>query len=173
MAAPLHADAEGGYVIPAGQEELVLDMLGRGEMLPGDCKLMSASIDKNMIVAPYECGGLPATVRLEHPSAGTEGPRTEAFVLSLEGNSVPGLLEAIEAAVRRHEGGFRWLVTTRQGAARTHSWSQGLDWRTSGLLGILASLGLVGSIAWKRRRPSDATPQQTSESASSENTPRA
>lgn len=144
------ASSAGSHVIPGGQEERVLDMLGRGAVLPSACKLASASIDRSVIFASYECGDKPVTLQLEHPSSRAEGPRTTQFALVESGARAPGLLAAVETTVRQHEPGFHWLK-----AKPKFEDSSGLSLAnrsTSGLVGFSVSLALVAFVGWKRKR---------------------
>jgi len=62
-------------VIPPGQEELIGAMLGNGTALPGDCKLVTGSIEKTIVKARYACPSGEVVVELAHPAAAPGPPR--------------------------------------------------------------------------------------------------
>lgn len=145
LAAPVHA-------IPAGQEELVLTMLGRGEKLPDGCELSGVKIDISVILASFACEAGPAMLKLEHPSASKQAnAQTEMFALSPgDGSAAPALIDAIATNVRLHEAQFRWITPE---LASSDANDRSIV--TSGLVGIIASLVLVASL-WKRKRPKNS-----------------
>ncbi|MCC6216008.1 MAG: hypothetical protein IT376_14170 [Polyangiaceae bacterium] len=98
------------WVIPPGQEALVLDLLGGKDTLPGGCSLESANIAAAEISAEYTCTGGRRQLVAEHPSApGAGAARAEA--LALRGGPEPLPPEAIAAVLARVKargGAFRW-----------------------------------------------------------------
>lgn len=150
----LHADATSGefYAIPTGQEELVLEMLGRDVDLPDGCTVQGASIEVSTIIANYACTNGPARILLEHPDVGKqELGRTTAFSL-VAGEPAPSraLVDAVGANVRTHEGRFQWKLVTKPG--RSGSTAHDSKGTIFGLLGLVASLGLVAFVTWRRKR---------------------
>src|SRR5438105_71718 len=63
-------EASGTPVIPPGQEELLATMLGKGAVLPDECKLADAEVDHTTIKAKYTCPGGEVVFELAHPSTG-------------------------------------------------------------------------------------------------------
>lgn len=112
LGAPARADPLEGYVIPPGQEPLVLEMLGAKEALPGGCSLRSASIDRSIITARYACdGGVEQALELRHASQ-PEGAlaTTASFAIAGKaGAQSQDLINAIAPRVRAREGRFYWL----------------------------------------------------------------
>src|SRR5689334_10342674 len=66
------------YVILPGSEDLFADMLGRGETLPGGCKLTDGKIERSSVLATYACGDAEVGLELDHPASPSAGAvRTE------------------------------------------------------------------------------------------------
>lgn len=151
LAGLTRADTASPYAIPAGQEELILTMLGRGKELPDGCELANVSVNVSLIVASYRCSGQTVTLELEHPSVAKRSARkTAAFSISPgEGQPSKALVETVAASLQRHEEQFRWIrpVVEQQSAP-----AAGAGWEGSALLGVAASLLLVGAMTWKRKR---------------------
>src|SRR5437870_1606738 len=55
------------FVIPAGQDDLLAEMLGRGGALPGQCTLATGEVDRTIIKATYACPGGEVVFELRHP----------------------------------------------------------------------------------------------------------
>lgn len=105
------APADDGPVIPPGQEELLLAMLGRGAALPDGCALADGRIEHTTLEATYTCALGDVVVRLAHPSgAPATATRTERFALAIDSGSPPvSLIDALAARVRAREAEFTWL----------------------------------------------------------------
>ncbi len=103
-------------LIRPGQEDLVARMLGRGELLPGSCRLAEGLVDHTFVSATYACGEGRVGVRLVHPSrAPADALLTDDFaVVPGEGSPPAGLFQAIADRVRRDESGFEWLLEARR-----------------------------------------------------------
>jgi hypothetical protein len=106
---PVHAAVPS---IPPGNEALVAEMLGKGAILPGECRLVSGSIEPTFIAARYECAGAPALLELRHRSEG-EGAaaRTARFAIVPRSAAPPALVDAVAGRVAGVEEGFRWTET--------------------------------------------------------------
>lgn len=100
-----------GPVIPPGQEELLVEMLGRSAALPDDCALTEGRTERRVVHAHYACGLGEVVLQLSHPGQAADGAtRTEQFALTVYSGSVPpGLLAAVAARVRAREADFEWL----------------------------------------------------------------
>ena len=97
-------------VIPPGQEDLLLAMLGREANLPGGCKLTGGQVAYAVVRATYGCPGGEVVLELVHPSkAPPEATRTARFAITLQSGSPPaGLTDAVADLVRSREAAFRW-----------------------------------------------------------------
>lgn len=146
------------HAIPSGQEELMLDMLGRGAELPDGCELSGITTAREVIVATYSCGERRPVLELRHSeTALDEGLRTTKFVVRADGDSVPSLLPAVAPIIERHEASFQWMALSVPPGSlgRTPSASAEFGWTkaaTAALLGLAMSLALIGSFAWAERR---------------------
>ncbi|HLY38136.1 MAG TPA: hypothetical protein VKU61_08875 [Candidatus Binatia bacterium] len=99
-------------LIRPGQEEVIAHMLGRGELLPGSCRLVAGQIDGARVTGTYSCPEGRVGVRLDHPSrAPDDATRTRDFAVVLVAGSPPsGFLDALAERVRRDEPSFQWLL---------------------------------------------------------------
>jgi hypothetical protein len=124
--------------IAPGQEPLLARMLGRGETLPGGCRLAGAAVEKSVVVARYDCASGPAAVELRHRDAAL-APRavTRRFALvdASRGPPAPdGLVAAVADRVRALEAEWRWggeggpaaLIERLPGGARVASLARAL-----------------------------------------------
>jgi hypothetical protein len=102
----------GKAVIAPGQEELAATMLGRGEALPGDCRLSRGRIAYASLAATYRCGGENVRIELVHPSRAPEGAlRVGSFaVVVRQGTPPSGLIDALAARIRSRGDSFQWTV---------------------------------------------------------------
>jgi hypothetical protein len=106
---PAVAAADTGRAIPPGQEELLGRMLGRGEALPGDCRLTGGGVEATIVVAYYTCSGAAIAVELHDVAGAASDLQTEQFaVVVRSGAAPPALLEALAARIREHEPAFEW-----------------------------------------------------------------
>jgi len=105
-AAPIEA------VIPAGQDQLLGAMLGRGEMFPGACRLSAGGARVGSIDATFSCADGKIVLELMHPSrAPSAAIHTEQFAIQVrEGDPAPGFIDAFVARVRGHEAAFLWRL---------------------------------------------------------------
>lgn len=110
LAAAGDAD-DGGPVIPPGQEELLVEMLGRSAVLPDGCALTEGRTVRTVVRARYACELGEVVLHLAHPSQAPEGAtRTAQFALAVHsGSATAGLTSAIAALVRAREDEFEWL----------------------------------------------------------------
>ncbi len=99
-----------GPVIPAGQEDLLAAMLGRGATLPDSCSFAGAGVEYNVINTTYTCPAGEVVFQLSHPSkAPAKATRTQRFaILKLSGSAPPGLADALAALIRSREAAFEW-----------------------------------------------------------------
>jgi hypothetical protein len=97
-------------VIPPGREDLLAEMLGRGETLPGACTFASGQVDRDTVIGTYNCPAGAAVVTLRHPGKAASGATlTEQFALSVQSGSPPAeLVGALATRVRAREGAFEW-----------------------------------------------------------------
>jgi hypothetical protein len=119
-AAAQNADDRGSFepAIPPGQEHLLIDMLGTGAALPGDCELASGVADFITIKATYTCAAGDVVIHLVHPDkAPAAAVKTERFALSVHsGSPPPKLTETVATFVRAREGDFEWTSPAYYGA---------------------------------------------------------
>ena len=115
LVAPRGASAEPADgttpVIPPGQEELLLAMLGRGSAFPDGCTLSDGKVERTIVRATYTCPLGDVVIALSHPEQAPEtATETERFALTVDSGSPPdSLLDAVAARVRERESGFEWL----------------------------------------------------------------
>jgi hypothetical protein len=108
------AGAEARYVIAPGHEDLVADLLGRGEQIGPACRLVEVQMAKATIQGAYACDGLSssAVVILRHPSAA--GPpaafTTLHFSVAPLGTVPEALLSALRARIVAREAPWQWAV---------------------------------------------------------------
>jgi hypothetical protein len=98
-----------GPMIPPGQEELLLAMLGKGATLAG-CTLTGGEVVYTMVKATYACPGGEAVFELVHPSvAARSAIQTAQFAMTLESGSPPrSLADALVSRIRSQEDAFEW-----------------------------------------------------------------
>jgi hypothetical protein len=137
--------------IPPGQEALIGAMLGSDVVLPGNCKLASGNVEKNVITATYACSSGEVVVDLTHPSAAPpDATHTEKFALRVErGTAPPDLQSVLLSRIRERESQFRW--TAYQAGVPTSSGERtAVPMMSAGLvLGVLALAALL--LLWRRR----------------------
>lgn len=144
LAATAHAQPV--PVLGPGQEDAVLDMLRVAETEADDaCELVGAQIDRDRIVASYQCDA-PYQVVLRHPDGSESMLRTERFAIETDAPST--LRDAVLTSVRRGERAVEWSITTplRDGQLAPPSpWSRWLTW-------VLLAL-LLGVVVTELRPP--------------------
>jgi hypothetical protein len=105
-------------VVPPGQEDLVAEMLGRGEDVGPGCRLTAVDIEPTRIEGAYACQGQSgeARVALTYPSSSSPpaARTTREFVLSAR-SAPESLLVALEERIRAREAAWRW-ATAADGA---------------------------------------------------------
>lgn len=130
-----------GPVIPAGQEALLAEMLGKEATLPDGCALAEGQVQFAVVTARYTCPGGAVTVELTHPSrAAGAAAETERFAIRVvDGTPPESLVPALAARVREREAGFAWRGTPAGRGVPRWAW----------LLGGLIAAALL---AWGLRR---------------------
>jgi hypothetical protein len=119
-------DAAEDPVIPAGEEELVARILGRGVTLH-DCTLTRGGVQFTVINATYDCPGGEVTLQLGHPRSATmAAAHTGQFALTLQsGSPPPGFGDALVSLIRSEEGDFQWSSPAYEGAAEDENADDG------------------------------------------------
>jgi hypothetical protein len=145
------ARASEKHAIEAGSESLFGEMLGKGEALPGGCKLTDGKIERTGVLATYTCGDAPVVLQLLHPEAAPAGGvRTERFAVNVQSGAAPaGLVDAVADRIRAREAKFTW---TDVGDARARPPAGGTGWLL-GLVVVVAAFLVYRSL---RRRGTDA-----------------
>jgi lysophospholipase L1-like esterase len=152
-------DDDAPFMIPGGQEALIMEMLGSGLQAADGCALQKAEVPGTHVRAAYRCAeDRGAVIELHHPSASLPAiARTDRFAI-VGGDPAPSptLLAAIERSIRAREGAFRWI---HGGAPQTSPAQPSvLPERVRGagrgaLIVVGASLAAMVSLAlWLRRR---------------------
>jgi hypothetical protein len=97
-------------VIPAGQDELLAQMLGRAETLPGECRFAGGGAERGVIRATYSCPSGEIVFELRHPDAAPGAPfHTVRFAITpTRGTPPPGFADALLARIRAREAAFEW-----------------------------------------------------------------
>jgi hypothetical protein len=111
VAVPAHVPPvpdEGPY-IPAGQEEQVAEMLGKGAELPGGCRWDGAMIERVTVLSRYVCGDENHSLRLCHPEWPCASQAAATPVFSIASDLPAPVLEALVTRIRAAEGAFKWL----------------------------------------------------------------
>jgi hypothetical protein len=108
-------------VIPAEQEDILAEMLGRGALLPGGCKFADGQAEPTRIKVTYECAAGAVIFELRHPSkAPADAARTAQFALMLSSGSPPeGLADTLLSRIRSRETAFGWKWTPRRSTLET------------------------------------------------------
>jgi len=155
--APSAIAADDGYaVIPAGQEEIIADALGRGAELPGSCSFTGGSIDRSVVRATYTCAAGQLVVELHHPTAApSAATHTARFAISVSSGAAPGgFIDALAQRLRAREADFRWQEIPRRSWLDVVLLSSfiGFPLITAGLAAIIA----VRGVRQRRRHPDEA-----------------
>jgi hypothetical protein len=142
-------EGESMAVIPAGQEELLSEMLGRGAALPGGCALSAGDVNGASVVATYTCPAGPVALALLHPDQAPRGAaKTERFGMVIKSGTAPdGLTDALIARIRAQEGKFEWKWV---GAPRVQRASRPYLWWVAGA-GVVLLAGVLAALRSRRR----------------------
>ena len=138
-------------VIPAGQEELLSEMLGRGATLAGGCKLSAGDVKNNSVVATYACPAGSVAFELVHPDKAAPGAvKTERFGITIKSGTAPdGFADDLIARIRAREGKFEWkwvgVPRVPRSAARPPVW-----WVVGA--GVLLVAVVLAVLRWRRAR---------------------
>lgn len=128
-------------VIALGQDELLAEMLGKGEPLVG-CEFAGGNADGGAVRARYTCPAGTVVFQITHPSVAPRGATlTDRFAISLQSGSPPGGLAATLAArIRAREAAFQWTWLDKPRA--------GVHWSI-----VLAAVALfaTAALAWTAR----------------------
>jgi hypothetical protein len=140
------------FVIPAGEESRLADVLGSGQELAGGCRFSGGQVESSLVHATYKCPGGEVVVDLRHPEAApADAVRTENFAVTVaSGSPPPGFSEALLARIREREGEFAWKQV-----------GGGPDRRFGAVLPIAIGLVIVAILVWvvyrvRRRPPADS-----------------
>ena len=131
-------------VIQPGHEELLLDMLGGKDVLPGGCALTEGKVEGGIVKATYKCGTGEAVIELRHPQAsGAGAEKTTKFALKVASGSAPdGFMDALLTRIRAREGDFQWFEPPTPRSSSTTP-AAGASSALSPALGVLAVFALV------------------------------
>src|SRR5882724_10637410 len=84
------------HAIPAGQENVLGTLLGRGIDLPGGCRLASGGVEPTGVTAEYHCRDGAVVLELRHPDdAPLAALRTKRFAIVPRGAVPSDLTEAL------------------------------------------------------------------------------
>jgi hypothetical protein len=138
------------YVILPGAEDLIGSMLGKGETLPGGCKLTAGKIERSSVLATYTCGDAEVGLELDHPASPSAGTvRTERFAIAVKSGTPPAeLVDGVASHVRAHEGTFEWKDLGPQGGPGRRLWLGAVA------LGVLAAVLSFWTLRRRRSAPS-------------------
>ena len=139
---PPHEDV--GPIIAAGQDELLAEMLGRGQTLAGECVFAGGQADGRAIHVTYECAGRKVVLELQHPSrVSNPEARTAQFAITLQSGLPPdGFLAALAARVRSREDRFEWTFEPSIGFLSSAASTVALV-----IAAVLGSIGFLSSAA--------------------------
>jgi hypothetical protein len=129
-----------------GQEQILSDLLGGGEVLDGGCRLQGAEIQKVFVLARYRCDGADreAEIELRHPAYAAGATLTTAkFAIVAHGPATApaGFLEALARRIRAREQRFHW----RDIGDPTSAWAIAIA-----MLAVPAALGFLLGRASRR-----------------------
>ncbi len=98
--------------IPPGQEELLLEMLGKGAALPGGCEVKDVGIVYTVIEAHYACRHGEVVLELTHSSEAydTDTQTADFAIAVLDGSPPPTLVDVLSLRVQEREGAFEWVI---------------------------------------------------------------
>ncbi len=98
--------------IPPGQEDLLLDMLGRDARLPGGCNVTDVGVVYTVIEARYSCSLGEVVLELTHSSDAldTDTQTADFAIAVLEGSPPPSLVDVVSLRVHEREGSFQWVM---------------------------------------------------------------
>ena len=135
-------------VIPPGQENLIAELVGCGETLPGDCKLTAGQVERISVRATYACSSGEVVYDLRHPSAApANSTATSRFaVVLVSGTPPPGFADALVARIRAREATFQWRVLPRDAQGS----SAGLHSRFFVAAAVIVALLLLAWALWAR-----------------------
>ena len=104
-------DATAGPMIPPGQENLLLEMLGRGASLPDKCKLTEGQVAYVVVEAKYTCSFGEVVLSISHSSQVEESvAKTETFAIAVvDGSPTAGFTDAVASLIRSRENDFEWV----------------------------------------------------------------
>jgi hypothetical protein len=107
-------EPEQQHVIRPGQEHILADILGTGEVLEGGCRFQGARIQFVSIAARYRCDAADGDTEVElcHPALAPAGALVTAkFALTVKGDRTPppaGFPEALARRVSDREKRWHW-----------------------------------------------------------------
>lgn len=150
VGAEKQSEPAAGAVVPAGREELLADMLGRGASLPGGCQFKSGEVEYSLVKGVYACPAGEVVVELMHPSeVPPSAATTDRFALTVSRGGAPdGLVDALVARIRAREAEFEW------------DWISAPEQQSSPLargpliVGLLMAVAVLGFVLRRRRRVS-------------------
>ena len=94
---------------PAGLDDLLADLLGRGATV-GGCTFAGGAAQRTTLQGTYDCPGGPVVVVLRHPSLGAASDgRTARFAVTVVSGSPPAdFRPALLEHIRGRESAFEW-----------------------------------------------------------------
>jgi len=146
---PADKPLQNAWVIPAGKDEVLGQMLGGADALPGSCTFADGQALRTSVRATYKCPSGDVVFELQHPSKAPAGAtQTARFAIKLQSGSPPeGFTDALVARIRAHETGFEWTWIGSSSAKGGGLWSRsGLA-----LLGGAVMLGGLALLLIRRR----------------------
>lgn len=146
---PGDEETTGEAVIVPGKEELLAEMLGRGETLAGECAFTGGQTERTFIRGTYKCAAGEVVIELRHPNWATAPvAKTSAFaIIVLSGTPPPALVTDLAARIRSREAGFAWkfLAPPAKKLSRSSLLAAAL---------VLVAIAALGWAVQRRRRHS-------------------
>lgn len=138
--------AEREAVVPAGLDDLLADLLGRGATL-GGCTFAGGAVQRTTLQGTYDCPGGSVVVLLRHPALAAAGDaQTGQFAVALTGGSPPAdFRPALLDHIRSREAAFEWKWVGAPAVPRTY-------WALPLVAGLVFAVVLVGGLWLLRRR---------------------
>jgi hypothetical protein len=104
------AHATAHQVIAPAQEQLLAEMVGRGEVLPGGCTFTDGQVESTLVRSTFRCAAGTVVIELCHPSEAADAvATTDRFAIRIvSGTPAPELIAALVARVREREQKFVW-----------------------------------------------------------------
>lgn len=155
-AQPTPHEQPDGWVIPPGQESLLVAMLGGDRPVEG-CVAQETSIEQDRVHIRYRCdpGGTTPTIVLRHRGEGQcAGTCTAKFAITARTETPPPstLVPALARNIERGESGFRWTLASQASSDHSTRSFLGTPGRIAANVLVVVVAGIVFLRMFRRAR---------------------